>query len=131
MLPCRPAHADTALYNTVDLTVSLADLTLFIIFFHITKCGLVCQRTDRAGTEGLTFSENNLRILMRFTLVISGEVQVDIRLFVSLKAKESLKWDIMPLFFSSLCHISDNLYPAYRSRTYPRIFFTSSESKSL
>ena len=77
MLPCRPAHTDTTLYNTVDLTVSLADLTLFIIFFHITKCGLVCQRTDRAGTEGLTGAENYLRIFMRLTLVIAGEVQVD------------------------------------------------------
>ena len=31
---------------------------------------------------------------MRLTLVITGEVQIDIRLFVSLKSKERLKWDI-------------------------------------
>jgi hypothetical protein len=31
---------------------------------------------------------------VRLTLVITGEVQIDIRLFVSLKSKERLKWDI-------------------------------------
>ena len=35
---------------------------------------------------------------MRFTLVISGKVQVDIRLFVSLESKESLKWNIKSVF---------------------------------
>ena len=35
---------------------------------------------------------------MRFTLVISGEVQVDIRLFVSLESKESLKWNVKSVF---------------------------------
>ena len=38
---------------------------------------------------------------MRLTLVITGKVQIDIRLFVSLKSKECFKWNIKS-FFSKL-----------------------------
>ena len=98
MLSGRPSHADTALHDPVDLTVSFADFPLLIILFYITECCLVCERTDRPGTERLTRAENNLGIFMCLTLIITGEIQVNIRLLISLKSKEGLKWDIMPLF---------------------------------
>ena len=71
---------------------------LLVIIFHISERRLVRQRTDRSGTERLTFTENNLRIFMRFALIITGEVQVDIRLLVSLKSKECLKRNVKPVF---------------------------------
>ena len=41
--------------------------------------------------RGLSVTENNLTVRMRFTLVLTGEVQVDIRLLISLESKECLK----------------------------------------
>ena len=49
--------------------------------------------------ERLTGAENNLCVFVRLTLVITGEVQVDIRLFVSLESKERLKRDIKSHLF--------------------------------
>ena len=98
MLSGTPANSGTTAHDTVDLTVSLAVAALFIIILHITVCRLFCKCSNGSGTEGLAFSENNLGVLMCLTLVISGEVQVDIRLFVSLESKESLKWNIKSVF---------------------------------
>ena len=67
---------------------------LFIIIFHITKGGLICQRTDGSCTEGLACSEDNLRIVVCLALVIPGEIQVDIRLLISLESQEGLEWNI-------------------------------------
>ena len=35
---------------------------------------------------------------MRITLVVTGEVQVNIRLFISFESKESLKWNVKTIF---------------------------------
>ena len=78
------AHADTAVHDPGDLTVPLAHPALFIIIFYLTKRRLIRQSTDGSRTEGLSFSKDNLRVPMRISLVITGEVQVDIRLFVCL-----------------------------------------------
>ena len=84
----------TSLYDPVDLAVSLVHATLFVIIFHITERCLVRQRTDGSGTEGLSRTEDNLCIFVCLTLVLTGEIQVDIRLLVSLKSKERLKRNI-------------------------------------
>ena len=94
MLSGRSADADTSLYDTVDLTVSLVDTALLVIILDITECRFIGKCTDRTGTEGLSLTENNLTVRMRFTLVLTGEVQVDIRLLISLESKECLKRDI-------------------------------------
>ena len=95
MLSCSTAHADTSKYNPVNFTVSLMYTALFIIIFDITECRLICQRTDGSRTERLTGAENNLCVFVCLTLVITGEVQVDIRLFVAVEAQEGLEGDIV------------------------------------
>ena len=55
---------------------------------------------------------------MRFTLIIPGEVQVDIRLFVSLKSEESLKWNVKSVF--------DQLFPTDRAQLVRHIVPASS-----
>ena len=99
MLSGRPSHANTALHDPVDLTVSFADFPLLIILFYITEGCLVRERTDRPGTERLTCAKNNFGIFMCLTLIITGEIQVDIRLLISLKSKEGLKRDVKPILF--------------------------------
>ena len=93
-----PADTGTALHDPVDLTVPLAGAALFIVFFYIAKCCLVCQRTDGSRTEGLTCTEDNLRIFVCLGLIITGDVQVDIRLLVSLESKEGLEGNIKSVF---------------------------------
>ena len=74
MLSGRSPDADTSLYNTVNLTISLVDSTLLIIVFDISKCGLVRKCTNRSGTERLSVTENNLTVSMGFTLLLTGKV---------------------------------------------------------
>ena len=74
MLAGRPAYTDAALHNAVDLAVSLMDTALLVIALYKTKRSLICKRTDGPCTEGLAFSEDNLGIIMRLTLVLTREV---------------------------------------------------------
>ena len=74
MLPGRSPDADTSLYDTVNLTISLVDPTLLILVFDISKCGLVRKCTNRSGTECLSVTEDNLTVGMRLTLILTGEV---------------------------------------------------------
>ena len=94
MLSGGPAHSGTSHDDPVDLAVPFAGSPFFIVFFYIAKCSLVCQCTNSPCTEGLTCAEDNLRIFMRLGLVITGEIQVDIRLLVSLETKERLERNI-------------------------------------
>ena len=94
MLSGRSADADTSLYDTVDLTVSLVDAALLVIILDITECRFIGKCTDRTGTEGLSVTENNpCTVRMRFTLVLP-ENQVDIRPLFPLTPRNGPKRDI-------------------------------------
>ena len=95
-------HADTALHETVDLALSLSGSVLLEVVFHIAEGCLFCQGSHGAGAERLPFSEDDLRVGMRRALVLTGEVQVNIRLLVALKAEEGLKGNVKAVF-SHLC----------------------------
>ena len=47
---------------------------LLIVIFYITECRFIRQGTDGSRTEGLSLSEDNLRVIVRLTLVLTGEV---------------------------------------------------------
>ena len=98
MLSGSPVDSHAALHNPVYLTISLMHTMLFIIILYITECGFICQRTNGSGTEGLSRAEDNLSIFMSLGLVLTGEIQVDIRLLVSLKSQERLKRNIKSVF---------------------------------
>ena len=72
---------------------------LLIIILHISKCRLICQRTNGSGFERMPFSEDDLCIPVRFCLIVSGKVQVDIRFLVSFKSKEGLKRNVKSGFY--------------------------------
>ena len=55
-------------------------------------------------------------IFMCLTLILTGEVQVDIRLFVSLESQESLKRNIKPHLSSMVFHTAGISYPACHNR---------------
>ena len=95
MLACGSLYTRTSFRQTLHLTSSFMNISFFKIFVHITICCLFCKGTDGSCPECLSLSENNFYIFMRFWLIFSREIQVNIRLFISLKSKECLKWNIM------------------------------------
>ena len=64
MLSGGPADAGAPQYNPVDLTVSLAAPPLFIVFFYITKCCFICQRSDSSCPVCLPGAKDHLGIFM-------------------------------------------------------------------
>ena len=94
MLPGRFPDADTAIRQALDLRRPFFLPMILKVPEHITIRILVRHTRHRSGPERLSCAENDLRIMVCLRLILSGEVQVDIRLLVSLKAKEGLKRDV-------------------------------------
>ena len=74
MLSGGTPHADAAGHDALNLAPALTDSFILIIMRHKTIRCLIRQRTDRPRTEGLSFSEDDLRIAVRPALVLAGEV---------------------------------------------------------
>ena len=102
MLAGTASYTGTSGSNTVDLAGPLMNATFFKIILHIAEGGLIRQGCNGSGTEGLTRTENNLRVFMRFGLVLTGEVQVDIRLLISLESQERLERNIEAILMKLL-----------------------------
>ena len=98
MLSRGAPHPDAPLHKAVNLALSLSGPVLLKVVFHIAEGRLFRQGTYCARAERLPFSEDDLRIGVRRALVLTRKVQVDIRLFVSLKAEEGLKGNIKAVF---------------------------------
>ena len=99
MLSGSSFYSDAALKKTVDLTFTFSFSMLFEIFLHITICGFFSNRTDRSCAEGVSFSKYNLGFRMRSGLIFSGKIKINIRFLISVKTKESFKWNIESVFF--------------------------------
>ena len=102
MLSCSTSDTCTSLHNSVDFTVTFSLTSFFIIIFHITKGCFLCQSTDSSCLKSLSCTKNNLYITMCLSLIITGKVQVNIRLFISFKSKEGFKRNIKSLFYQRL-----------------------------
>ena len=89
-----PAYADAALYETVDLRTSLIDALLLVILLHHTEGRLVREGTDGTRLEGVAVAEDDTGVGMGLRLVFTGEVQVDIRLLITVEAEEGLERNI-------------------------------------
>ena len=99
MLSRGTAHTYTALDDAVDLTIALSRPPFLIVFFYIAEGSFICQRTDGACAEGLALSEDNLRIIVSLALILTREVQIDVRLLVALKSKEGFKRNVKSVLF--------------------------------
>ena len=102
MLPCCTPDSSASLYNSINLAVTFMHAALFKIVLHITECSLLRKGTDGSCFEGLAFAKDNLCVSVGICLVFTGEVKVNIRLFISLESKKSFERDIKS-FFLHLC----------------------------
>ena len=102
MLSCWTFNAYASVYNSVDFTTSFTFALFFVIFFYITIYRFICKCSYGSCLICLSFSENYFNIGMCFRLILSWEVQVNIRLFIAVKTEKGLKWNIKSFFFK-LC----------------------------
>ena len=95
MLSGRPLNADKPCGKAIFFRMRRLDPPLFKILLHIAKSSLFCESADGTGPKYVIGAKQNFRIFMCLCLVLSGEIQVDIRsFFITGKSKKSLKRDI-------------------------------------
>ena len=63
--------------------------------FYIAVSGFIRNGRHGARLENMGFAEKFFREPVRLRLKIAAEIQVDIRLFIAVKPKESFKRDLM------------------------------------
>ena len=80
--------------NALDLAAALRHVPLFKIFISIGLGGLLRYAQHSSRFKGITLAEEHLRIFMGLVLELSGEVQIDIRFLVPLKAQEGFKGNV-------------------------------------
>ena len=107
MLSCTAPDTRAPFCDTLNLTLSLSLFMILVIILHKAICRLIRKRTDRPCLKCMTLSKQHLCIFMGFRLIITGEIQVDIRLFITLESEESLKGDIESRFYKR--------FPAHRT----------------
>ena len=91
MLPGTSPDTGTSLRDPLNLAAPLALFMFLIVVLHKTICCLVCKGSDGSRLKRVSFPEENLCVFMGFLLIVTGEVQVNIRLLVSLESEERLK----------------------------------------
>ena len=120
MLSCCPSYINTALCDTLYLTSSFYLSTFFKILKYISVSSLFCNCTNSSRLESLSFAKYNLCIGMCLTLILIREIKINIRLFISLKTKESFKWYIKTKLIKLMSALRTLTYPAYHSLHHPQ-----------
>ena len=85
----------TADCKTVHFRIIQGDSIFLAVFFHIAVSSFICKNRDSSRLENVFDAEKLLRIAVGVKLVFIREVKVDIRSFIAVKAKKSLKRNIM------------------------------------
>ena len=100
VLTCSTFCTETSVYKPVHFRAVHRYSLAFKEFRGESPCGFVCKSTDCSCFEGFSLSEEDFREFMRVSLHISGEVEVDIRRFVSLESEECFKRDIVSVLLA-------------------------------
>ena len=94
VLARRAAHADAACRQAVDLRRARLDAVFLQIFLDKAEGGLFRQRADGARAEHLRFAEHFDGVAVRPRLILTREVQVNIRHLAAAEAEEGLKRNV-------------------------------------
>lgn len=114
MLSGRTPDACTSFRYPHYLAVSLGNLAFLKVFADIAICRLIRYSAYSSRFKGLTFSEDNFCVRVSLRLILSGKVKINIRLLISFKSEEGLKWYIKALFRKRLAATLDRYGQAYR-----------------
>ena len=102
MLPGTPSDPCTSKHDPVDLTFALTLSPLGKIILHVSERRLIRQRSDGSGPVCLSGTKDDFRVLVGITLIITGEIQVDIRFFIPLKSQERLERNVESVLLKRL-----------------------------
>ena len=91
MLTGVSADACTALDQAVFLRASNFHLALCHVFFDVAVCGFFRNRADSSRAEYMVMPEQLAGVPVNGRLILTGEVQVNIRYFIAVEAQERLK----------------------------------------
>ena len=97
MLTGGALDADAAVGEAVLLRLRNVQPALLGVLEDIAVGGLLGEGADRAGAEDVVGAKELLGVFVRTTLILAGEVQVDIRHLVASEAEEGLERDIEAL----------------------------------
>ena len=117
MLTCGPACTDTTSCQTVFLSGTGLNSILLQILQYEAVGGLICQCTNRAGTEHLGLTEHLNRVTMGTCLIFTGEVQVDIGNFTAAVPQECFKGNIETILYIFRAADRTNLVRHIRTAT--------------
>ena len=98
VLTGRPRHTGDAGDEPVHFRPADHLAPFLEVIFDVAKGGLVRQSCDGPGAIDLALPENYFGVLVGFALVIAGEIQVDIRFLITLKAQEGFERNIEAVF---------------------------------
>ncbi|CAN4043737.1 NADP-specific glutamate dehydrogenase, partial [Dysosmobacter welbionis] len=93
-----PAGAHAAQGQAILLCPAHSHAVLLQVFFHEAVSGLLRQCTDGTGPEHLGLSEHLDGVAVGPGLILTGEVQVDIRHLAAAEAQEGFKGDVEAVF---------------------------------
>ena len=94
VLPRRLFHAFAARRQTLLLRVADLQSALLEVLRHIAICRFFRQTRNRTRAENVVMPEQLLDVMERAVLIFAGEVQVNIRHLVALKAEEHLERNV-------------------------------------
>ena len=88
-------NTDTPLNKTFHFSRRNCDSLFFHPFFNKSECSFIGESADCSCFENMGFTEKLFGIAVGIELIFAREVKVDIRLFVTVEAKEGFKRNIM------------------------------------
>ena len=95
VLTGRPFDPSCALGETVLLSSPELNIVIPLESLNITIGSLIGHRSNRPGPENVLLADQYLHVVVGDWLVVSGEVQVDIRHLVSFESQEGLERNIV------------------------------------
>ena len=97
VLPSGTLNAGTALDQSVFLSICYRLTPFLQKMLHISESGLVLYGTDGACLKYMVTPEQFFGVPMCTRLILVGKIQVNVRLFVSIKAEKCLKRNLVPV----------------------------------
>ena len=98
MLTTGSFNIDTTFGKSFNLSPFLFHTLISTIILGKKYSRLLSNGTNCTSLKGMVSTKYFSYIRMSFRLIFSREVKVNIRLLISLKSKESFKWDILAFF---------------------------------
>ena len=97
MLACRIFYICKSFCEMLKESTTSLNISKLCIFLYIPKRSLIRDGTNGTGLKYIISAKQFFRVLMSLCLVITREVQINIRNLIAFETKENSKWNIMAI----------------------------------